>query len=75
MLRSLWDIAPWLASGQLVRVLEDYAMPEADIHWLAPYRTNSPRRIRLLIDFLVAQFQNEPWKTTRPAASRAVPPG
>lgn len=75
MLRSLWDIAPWLASGQLVRVLEGHAMPDADIHWLAPYRTDSPRRIRLLIDFLVAQFQDEPWKTTRPAASRAVPPG
>ena len=75
MLRSLWDIAPWLASGQLVRVLEDHAMPDADIHWLAPYRTDSPRRIRLLIDFLVAQFQDEPWKTTRPAASRAVTPG
>ena len=75
MLRSLWDIAPCLASGQLVRVLEDYAMPDADIHWLAPYRPDSPRRIRLLIDFLVAQFQHAPWKTTRPAASRAVPPG
>lgn len=75
MLRSLWDIAPWLASGQLVRVLQDHAMPDADIHWLAPYRTDSPRRIRLLIDFLVAQFQDEPWKTTLPAASRAVPPG
>ncbi|WP_036772013.1 LysR family transcriptional regulator [Polaromonas glacialis] len=74
MLRSLWDIAPCLASGQLVRVLEDYAMPDADIHWLAPYRPDSPRRIRLLIDFLVAQFQDEPWKTTRPAASRAAPP-
>ena len=75
MLRSLWDIEPWLASGQLVRVLEDYAMPDADIHWLAPYRTDSPRRIRLLIDFLIAQFQDEPWKTTRPATSRAAPPG
>ena len=74
MLRSLWDIAPWLASGQLVRVLADYAMPDADIHWLAPYRKDSPRRIRLLIDFLVAQFQDSPWKTMPPAASRAAPP-
>ncbi|MEO6319895.1 MAG: LysR family transcriptional regulator [Polaromonas sp.] len=74
MLRSLWDIAPWLASGQLVRVLADYAMPDADIHWLAPYRKDSHRRIRLLIDFLVAQFQDSPWKTMPPAASRAAPP-
>ena len=75
MLRSLWDIAPQLASGQLVRVLPGYSMPDADIHWLAPYRPDSPRRIRLLIDFLVAQFQSAPWETTPPAASRASPRG
>jgi DNA-binding transcriptional LysR family regulator len=75
MLRSLWDIAPQLASGQLVRVLPAYAMPDADIHWLAPYRTDQPRRIRLLIDHLVARFQDTPWKTMRPAASRPAPRG
>lgn len=75
MLRSLWDIAPQLASGELVRVLPAYSMPDADIHWLAPYRTDQPRRIRLLIDHLVAQFQSTPWKTTQPAASRASPRG
>ncbi|HEY3048170.1 MAG TPA: LysR family transcriptional regulator [Polaromonas sp.] len=75
MLRSLWDIAPQLASGQLVRVLPGYSMPDADIHWLAPYRTDSPRRIRLLIDFLVAQFHGAPWKTSPPAASKAAPRG
>jgi LysR family transcriptional activator of dmlA len=63
MLRSLWDISPQLASGQLVRVLPAYSMPDADIHWLAPYREDSPRRIRLLIDFLVAEFHSTPWKT------------
>ncbi|MBK5206315.1 MAG: LysR family transcriptional regulator [Polaromonas sp.] len=72
MLRSLWDIAPKLDSGLLVRVLPGYAMPDADIHWLAPYRTDSPRRIRLLIDFLIAEFQSAPWKTTPPAASRGA---
>jgi len=66
---------PQLASGQLVRVLPGYSMPDADIHWLAPYRTDSPRRIRLLIDFLVAQFQGAPWKTSPPAASKAAPRG
>lgn len=75
MLRSLWDIAPQLASGELVRVLPAYSMPDADIHWLAPYRTDQPKRIRLLIDYLLAQFQGTPWKTTRPAASRASPRG
>jgi LysR family transcriptional activator of dmlA len=75
MLRSLWDIAPQLASGELVRVLPGYAMPDADIHWLAPYRADSPRRIRLLIDFLLTQFQGAPWKVNLPPASRAAPRG
>jgi LysR family transcriptional regulator, transcriptional activator for dmlA len=66
MLRSLWDVAPQLKFGQLVRVLPQYSMPDADIHWLAPYRPDAPRRIRLLIDFLIQQFQHEPWKTTQP---------
>lgn len=67
MLRSLWDIAPQLAKGQLVRVLPQYAMPDADIHWLAPYRPQTPKRIRLLVDFLAEHYRDEPWKL-KPAA-------
>lgn len=64
MLRSLWDIAPQLASGRLMRVLPAYAMRDADIHWLAPYRPQTPRRIRLLLDFLVERFRAEPWRVS-----------
>jgi len=73
MLRSLWDIAPQLASGELVRVLPDWCMPDADIHWLAPFRPDAPRRIRLLIDFLLAEFASEPWKVKPAALQRARP--
>jgi DNA-binding transcriptional LysR family regulator len=62
MLRSLWDIAPRLASGELVRVLPQFAMPDADIQWVAPWRPKTPRRVRLLIDFLVERLRGEPWK-------------
>jgi LysR family transcriptional regulator, transcriptional activator for dmlA len=72
MLRSLWDIAPQLASGELVRVLPGYSMPDADIHWLAPYRPDSPRRIRLLIDFLADEFSSEPWKKLADAGPSSV---
>lgn len=68
MLRSLWDIAPQLATGQLLRVLPQYAMPDADIHWLAPYRPQTPKRIRLLVDYLAEHYRNEPWKL-KPAVS------
>ena len=66
MLRSLWDVAPALADGRLVRVLTPLAMHDADVHWLAPVRAQTPRRIRLLIDFLAERFGAEPWQA-RPA--------
>lgn len=68
MLRSLWDIAPQLASGELVQLLPQYAMPDADIQWVAPWRPKTPRRVRALVDFLLDGFRGEPWK---PAARRA----
>lgn len=61
MLRSLWDVARHLRSGELVRVLPPYAMPDADIHWLAPYQPRVPRRLALLADFLHQRFAAEPW--------------
>ncbi|HZN48565.1 MAG TPA: LysR substrate-binding domain-containing protein [Ramlibacter sp.] len=70
MLRSLWDIAAALASGELVRVLPGYAMTDADIHWLAPHTASTPRRIRLLVDFLAERFRAEPWKITPAAGAR-----
>lgn len=73
MLRSLWDVAPQLASGALIQVLPAYSMPDADIHWLAPYRAQVPRRIRLLTDFVAQAFSEEPWRI-RPLGVDA-PPG
>lgn len=69
MLRSLWDIAEPLASGALERVLPTHAMVDADIHWLAPHTATTPKRIRLLVDFLAERFRGEPWKL-KPAAAR-----
>lgn len=62
MLRSLWDVAPMIASGQLVRVLPKYAMLDANIQWLAPFRAQTPKRVQLLREFLMAQFKTRPWE-------------
>jgi LysR family transcriptional activator of dmlA len=70
LLRSLWDIAPAIAAGQLVRVLPGHAMADADIHWLAPHSRQAPRRLRLLVDFLAERFRGEPWKQVRAASAR-----
>jgi DNA-binding transcriptional LysR family regulator len=75
ILRSLWDIAPRLASGELIRVLPGYAMPDADVHWLAPHRAQTPKRVRLLIDFLAERFRSEPWKLKDGAAKESAPRG
>ena len=62
MLRSLWDVAPLMATGQLMRVLPKYAMRDANIQWLAPFRTQTPKRVQLLREFLIAQFKARPWE-------------
>ena len=56
MLRSLWDVAAPLASGALQRVLPEWAMHDADVHWIAPYRAQMPLRLRLLQEFLAQRF-------------------
>jgi DNA-binding transcriptional LysR family regulator len=61
MLRSLWDVSKPLAEGKLVHVLTDYAMKDANIQWLAPFRPHTPLRVSLLRDYLAASFKNEPW--------------
>lgn len=77
MLRSLWDVAPQLESGVLQRVLPEHSMPDADVHWIAPYRAQVPRRIRLLVDFLAERFKGEPWRhqKVRRISAPAAPPG
>lgn len=72
-LRSLWDVAPRLASGELVRVLPEWAMHDADIQWLAPWRARQPRRLQVLVDHLVTQFRAEPWRAAAMTGAPARP--
>ena len=62
MLRSLWDVAPLIASGQLIRLLPSYAMRNANIQWLAPFRAQTPKRVQLLRAHLMARFKARPWE-------------
>ncbi len=62
MLRSMWDVAPLIASGQLIRLLPKFAMRDANIQWLAPFRAQTPKRVQLLREFLIAQFKARPWE-------------
>ena len=61
MLRSLWDVSKLLDTGKLIRVLPEYAMKDANIQWLAPFRPHTPLRVSLLRDYLVETFKGVPW--------------
>lgn len=56
LMRSMWDIAPFLQSKQLVIVLPEYTR-EADVYALYQSRKFVPPRVSSLIDFLSARLQ------------------
>ena len=51
-LALLWLVDDLLASGQLERVLEDYAPPSVPLNMLIVPERSGIARVRLLIDFL-----------------------
>ena len=61
MLRSVWDVAHHLRESRLVHVLPQWRSSEADVQWIAPYRSQTPRRVRLLVDFLAERLGEQPW--------------
>lgn len=56
VLRSEWDIASYLRSGELVRVLEPWVGTAADIHAVYPPRHHLSAKVRTFLDFLTARF-------------------
>jgi DNA-binding transcriptional LysR family regulator len=58
LLRSEWDIAPYLRSGRLQPVLPDWEAPPANIVALYPTRHNLSARTRVFVDFLVKRFES-----------------
>lgn len=56
VLRSEWDIAPYLRSGELVRVLAPWVGAAADIHAIYPPRHHLSAKVRAFIDFLATRF-------------------
>lgn len=59
ILRSSWDVADQLASGQLVAVLPEYYQP-ADIWAVYPSRLSVSARVRLCVEFLTDWFARQP---------------
>lgn len=68
-MRSEWDVAEHLESGRLVRLLDGWHLPDADIVALIPQRHGVSARVKLFLAFLQARFQPvPPWR--KPAVGR-----
>lgn len=63
IMRSEWDVAESLASGRLVRLLDDWRLPDADIVALLPQRHGVSARVKLFLAFFQERFQPvPPWR-------------
>ncbi|VVE74323.1 LysR family transcriptional regulator [Pandoraea sputorum] len=58
LIRSMWDIRPYLASGQLRTVMTDWTLPAADIKLVYPTKSHLSAKTRALADFLVSWFRD-----------------
>ncbi|WP_415394267.1 LysR family transcriptional regulator (plasmid) [Rhodococcus globerulus] len=56
IMRSEWQVRPYLRRGELVRVLPDMPTPPADIYALTNSTVHVPRRFVALIDHLVTRL-------------------
>jgi DNA-binding transcriptional LysR family regulator len=57
LIRSQWETAQFLRSGQLVPVLPDWSHPSADIHLVFQNSKQSPAKVRLLVDWMLEDFK------------------
>ncbi|CAG4892065.1 LysR family transcriptional regulator [Paraburkholderia saeva] len=61
-LKSTWDVAGYLRSGELVTVLDSYPLAETVAIWAVyPTRTFVPPKTLAFIDFLSAHFGDPPY--------------
>jgi len=55
--RAEWDLARYVRSGRLRLLLEDYALPPADIFAVYHQRQHLPAKVKVFLDFLAARFR------------------
>jgi DNA-binding transcriptional LysR family regulator len=74
--RSTWEIQAQLESGDLITVLDEYALPQYDIMAVYPQQRHLPAKVRFFIDGLKAIYAQPgywirgtvpAWRTSEPA--------
>lgn len=68
LLRSEWNVAPYLRSGRLVEILTDWKLPPADIHAVYPMKNNLSAKTRAFVKHLDSFF--EKYRTEKGIESR-----
>jgi DNA-binding transcriptional LysR family regulator len=72
LIRSEWDLAKYLETGRLQRVLPAYTLAPADLYVYYPSREHVSARLRAFIDFLAHHFETAAGGVkARPARARA----
>lgn len=66
VLRSEWDVAPYLRSGRLCRLLPPWVGEAADIHAVYPQRHHLSATVRAFIDYLAERFGQPPGSDDAP---------
>jgi len=56
LMRSEWDVAPYLRSGRLREVLADWSLPDSDIYAVYPERLNLSAKVSAFVDFIATRF-------------------
>jgi len=72
MVRSEWDVAEDLAAGRLVRLMERWRLPPADIYALSESRHGRSARAKRFLDWLRDSLKPVPWRNLRPSPVAAV---
>lgn len=65
--RSEWEIAASLGTGQLVELLPDWSLPNADIHAIYLERHRLSAKLRTFIDFLGDELREQATQSGRKA--------
>ena len=59
ILRSEWNIAPYLRSGRLREVMADWKSAPADIYAVFPMKNYLSAKIRAFVDYLTERLQTK----------------
>ena len=62
-----------LKSGTIVRVLEDYVLPEQEMHAVFTSPKFVPQKVTAFIHFLLPRFRGQWWDAGQRAATRQTP--